>query len=77
MTHQASDLKIVVMAMALVVIFVVGVFIIAPELQAFDTRRPALPRCAEDVVLVGVGEFEGGQWTAYECGPAVDDFAGN
>ena len=29
--------------------------------------------CAEDVVLVGQGDFERGRWNSYECGPAVDD----
>ena len=33
------------------------------------------PRCQEDAVLVGVGDFNRGRWTSYECGPAVDDFA--
>lgn len=33
-----------------------------------------LPKCQEDEVLVGVGDFAYGHWTAYECGPAVDDF---
>ena len=43
-------------------------------LQANLRSRPTIPTCQEDVVLVGVGDFEHGQWTAYECGPAVDDF---
>lgn len=33
-----------------------------------------LPQCAEDVVLVGVGDFENGRWSSYVCGPAVDDY---
>ena len=32
-----------------------------------------LPRCPEDVVLVGTGDFHHGRWSAYQCGPAVDD----
>lgn len=35
----------------------------------------ALPRCPEDSVLVGVGSFENGRWSSYECGPAYDDVA--
>ena len=38
-----------------------------------DTMR-ALPQCYEDVVLVGQGNFEGGRWDRYVCGPALDDF---
>jgi hypothetical protein len=34
-----------------------------------------LPRCNEDVVLMGKGSFLNGRWSEYECGPALDDFA--
>lgn len=37
---------------------------------------PRTPQCAEDVVLVGVGEFNDGRYSAYECGPAFDDYVG-
>lgn len=40
---------------------------------AYNSR---VPQCAEDVVLVGQGEFENGQWQYYTCGPALDDFGG-
>ena len=33
-----------------------------------------IPRCQEDVVLVGTGRFESGRWSSYVCGPAADDF---
>jgi hypothetical protein len=36
--------------------------------------QPLLPRCEEDQVLVGYGDFEHGRWSAYACGPAVDDY---
>ncbi len=36
-----------------------------------------IPSCAEDTVLVGVGEFDQGRWTRYVCGPAVDDYCAN
>lgn len=32
-----------------------------------------VPACQEDSVLVGVGSFDRGRWSRYECGPAVDD----
>lgn len=34
----------------------------------------SLPTCAEDVVLVGIGDFVNGRWEAYVCGPARDDY---
>ena len=33
------------------------------------------PHCQEDQVLLGVGDFNKGRWSSYECGPAADDFA--
>jgi hypothetical protein len=38
------------------------------------TKMREIPRCNEDVVLVGTGNFSNGMWTSYTCGPAVDDF---
>ena len=32
-----------------------------------------LPKCQEDAVIVGYGQFEKGVWTEYRCGPALDD----
>ena len=31
-------------------------------------------QCQEDAVLIGMGAFEDGRWTWYECGPALDNF---
>lgn len=39
-----------------------------------DIESPDLPRCTEDAVLVGIGDFDNGRWTEYTCGPAVDDY---
>ena len=33
-----------------------------------------MPRCQEDAVVIGIGSFDAGRWSRYECGPAVDDF---
>ena len=38
--------------------------------------RP-VPRCFEDSVLIGTGQFSQGRWTHYVCGPAVDDYIDN
>ncbi len=35
---------------------------------------PPIPQCAEDVVLVGGGDFDDGRWQWYECGPALDSY---
>ena len=34
----------------------------------------SFPKCQEDVVFLGTGQFEAGRWTGYACGPAVDDY---
>lgn len=36
---------------------------------------PDLPRCPEDAVLIGSGSFDGGRYSSYVCGPAVDDYS--
>ncbi|MCK5127379.1 MAG: hypothetical protein KAR42_14080 [candidate division Zixibacteria bacterium] len=41
---------------------------------ALETGLRAVPRCPEDAVLVGAGQFESGYWDSYECGPAYDDY---
>ena len=33
------------------------------------------PPCREDATLLRWGEFDGGYWEYYECGPSVDDYA--
>ena len=38
------------------------------------TREDIIPKCPEDAVLIGTGNFEDGRWDRYTCGPAVDDF---
>lgn len=38
------------------------------------TVTSSLPRCAEDCVIIGYGQFENGTWSDYGCGPAVDDY---
>ncbi len=39
-----------------------------------EEQRRIPERCAEDVFLRGIGNFEAGQYQAYECGLAMDDF---
>ena len=33
-----------------------------------------IPPCAEDVVLIGTGDFVNGRWSSYQCGTALDDW---
>jgi hypothetical protein len=47
----------------------------AIQLGAHVARAEAIPTCAEDVVIIGIGDYEAGRWSAYVCGPAADDLA--
>ena len=38
------------------------------------TVTSLMPRCQEDVVIIGYGQFDNGIWSDYGCGPAVDDY---
>ena len=42
---------------------------------AEEVINQRVPDCAEDVVILGTGEFENGQWQYYICGFAVDDYS--
>ena len=48
--------------------------VVVVALAAHGPRVALVPRCVEDAVLVGLGDFEAGTWSSYECGPAADDF---
>jgi len=56
-----------------VVLLIALLFMAAAFLLTLDAP-PAIPTCEEDVVLVGVGNFEDGRYDAYICGPAMDDY---
>ncbi len=56
----------------LVILLALSYLILASLL--ISLRRNPIPQCHEDVVLVGVGDFENGRWDSYICGPAVDDY---
>jgi hypothetical protein len=49
--------------------------VIALQVGAHVARAEAIPTCAEDVVIIGIGDYEAGRWSAYVCGPAADDLA--
>jgi hypothetical protein len=53
-----------------IVLWVAGVAV----LMTWAFRSTLLPACQEDSVLVGQGQFRGGRWAEYVCGPAVDDY---
>lgn len=51
----------------------VGTVVLATTVAIGSLASPSIPQCAEDVVLVGVGQYENGQWDGFVCGPALDD----
>ncbi len=50
--------------------------LLAELLLAFATLMAPTPACQEDATIMGSGDFSGitHRWTAYQCGPAVDDY---
>lgn len=57
-------------------IIAIAIFALAITAALYLEHLMTLPQCQEDVVLVGIGDFEHGRWTSYECGPTVDDYIG-
>ena len=55
-------------------VIALAIMLVAVSIALYIDHIITLPQCQEDVVLVGVGDFEHGRWTSYECGPAVDDY---
>ena len=55
-------------------IIAIAIFILAIAAATYIGRLMYIPQCQEDVVLVGIGQFENGRWDNYICGPAVDDY---
>ena len=47
--------------------------ILAAGAIVFGGQVRPVPQCAEDATIIGVGSFDNGRWSKYECGPAVDD----
>lgn len=39
---------------------------------AVGERHVAVPKCPEDSMIVGQGDFHDGRWERYTCGPAAD-----
>lgn len=61
----------------IVILYSVTLFAIAYGLgsrSATLNMMTAIPQCPEDSTLVGYGDYSGGHFEAYQCGPAVDDF---
>lgn len=63
------------------VLSVVVLLVVLALVSAAGSSQPAgddgsrlVPRCPEDSTLVGTGAYSAGRWTAYACGPAVDDW---
>lgn len=58
----------VLVAIVVAVLAIVAVTLVQANIEGL------IPACAEDVVLVGAGDFAEGRYERYVCGPALDDF---
>ncbi len=56
------------------IILALAICFIAFGIAIKITQRYPMPKCQEDAVLVGIGNFYQGRWSSYICGPAVDDY---
>lgn len=56
-------------------VLVAAILALGFALAIVTGASPALPSCPEDAVIVGVGSFDHGQWSTYQCGPARDDYS--
>lgn len=63
-----------VYALAVLVVLLFAVYGFVSGFGIWPQGLAVLPECQEDSVLIGVGDFERGRWSDYECGPAVDDY---
>lgn len=63
--------KDIITALGLIVAFLIVVGTVAAMIS-----EPSLPRCPEDAVILGGGEYSGitRHWDYYYCGPSVDDY---
>lgn len=52
----------------------VAAALIVAGCAAAGAISPSLPHCEEDQAIVGVGSFDNGRWSDYQCGPALDDY---
>ena len=56
------------------IVVIVLIVAVAVTVGMSIVKYEPYPTCAEDVVLVGKGNFIQGRWTYYVCGPALDDW---
>jgi hypothetical protein len=56
-------------AVIAIALFIISAFI----LGLYTGTTIAHPQCAEDVVIVGGGQYSNGRWEFYSCGPALGD----
>lgn len=65
MTRDLAESALLALALFALIVFAANVGYRADD---------SMPRCTEDAVLVGAGDFENGRWDRYACGPSVDDY---
>ena len=63
-------MKLLESLFAFVIIFSIVFF---GFLAMVDWQHSDIPRCDEDAVIIGAGEYANGRWSQYVCGPSVDD----
>ena len=51
----------------LAVAMVAGVALVVGVNAVCTDRSPAIPKCAEDDIIVGTGNYSNGQWEGYTC----------
>lgn len=66
---MSDDLKVVTLFGIFILAFTA---ILATALLINEEMK--FPKCSEDVVIIGGGDFVDGRWTYYSCGPARDDY---
>lgn len=66
-----TRLTATVVTIAIVAILILGVAICGVYANG---QNHYIPKCAEDVVLVGTGDYQDGRWDSLTCGPARDDY---
>lgn len=71
MRNRAERLTLAMMAAGTIIVWTMA--LLYALVLTGHTGFRAVPRCEEDAVLVGTGQFEDGRWSAYTCGPAAGD----
>jgi hypothetical protein len=64
--------KTLLLALVTAGLFAASGLVAASENRPNNSRE--MPACEEDASIIGTGDFVAGRWSAYVCGPSVDDY---